>query len=76
MYLVASVSHGAASRIVNPDGEVIAETTEGLAAADLDLTTESRLWWLSVGPADGELKSLVIQERRPDSYKPLSETIP
>jgi predicted amidohydrolase len=71
VYLVASVSHGAASRIVNPDGEVIAETTEGLAAADLDLTKESRLWWLSVGPADGELKSLVIQERRPDSYRDL-----
>jgi predicted amidohydrolase len=76
VYLVTSVSHGAASRIVNPDGEVIAETTEGLATADLDLTTESRLWWLSVGPADGELKSLVIHERRPDSYRPLIETNP
>jgi len=29
------------------------------------------VWWLSVGPADGELKSLVIQERRPETYKRL-----
>ena len=76
VYLVASISDGAASRIVNPDGEVIAETTDGLATAELDLRRESRLWWLSVGPADGELKSLVIQERRPDSYKPLIDTNP
>ena len=71
IYLVASVSDGRASRIVDPDGEVVAETTDGLATADLDLERESRLWWLSVGPADGELKSLVIQERRPETYKPL-----
>ena len=71
LYLVASVSEGAASRIVDPDGEVIAETTDGLAVAELDLARESRLWWLSVGPADGELKSLVIQERRPETYKSL-----
>lgn len=76
VYLVASVSDGAASRIVNPDGEVIAETTDGLATAEFDLRRESRLWWLSVGPADGELKSLVIQERRPDTYRPLVETNP
>lgn len=71
IYLVTSVSEGAASRIVNPDGEVVAETTDGLATADLDLAKESRLWWLSVGPAYGEAKSLVIQERRPDTYKAL-----
>ena len=68
VYLVTSVSHGLASRIVDPDGEVVAETTDGLATATLDLARESRLWWLSVGPADGEAKSLVIQERRPDTY--------
>jgi predicted amidohydrolase len=71
LYLVGSVGDGAASRIVNPDGEVIAETADGLTSAELDLTRQSRLWWLSVGPADGELKSLVIQERRPETYKPL-----
>ena len=71
VYVVASVSDGADSRIINPDGEVIANTTDGLATADLDLNKESRLWWLSVGPADGEAKSLVIEERRPDTYKDL-----
>jgi len=76
VYLVAAVSDGAPSRIVNPDGEVIAQTTDGLATAELDLRRESRLWWLSVGPAAGELKSLVIQERRPDSYKRLLDPNP
>lgn len=71
VYLVASVSAGADSRVISPEGEVVADTTDGLATADLDLNKESRLWWLSVGPADGEAKSLVIQERRPDTYKDL-----
>jgi predicted amidohydrolase len=69
--VIAAVSEGRASRIINPEGEVVAETTDGLATADLDLDRESRLWWLSVGPADGEAKSLVIQERRPETYKDL-----
>jgi predicted amidohydrolase len=71
VYLVTSVGDGRASRIVNPDGEVMAETTDGLATADIDLRKEWREWWLSVGPAYGEPKSLVIEERRPDTYKPL-----
>lgn len=68
VYVVTSVSQGLASRIVDPDGEVVVEATDGLATATLDLARESRLWWLSVGPADGEAKSLVIQERRADTY--------
>ena len=68
VYVVTSVSKGLASRIVDPDGEVVAEATDGLATANLDLTKESRQWWLSVGPADGEAKSLSIHERRPDTY--------
>ena len=69
VYLVTSVSEGRASRIVNPNGEVMAETTDGLATAEIDLAKEWREWWLSVGPAYGEAKSLVIEERRPDTYK-------
>ena len=68
VYLVTSVGDGRASRIVNPDGEVMAETTDGLATAEIDLSKEWREWWLSVGPAYGEAKSLVIEERRPDTY--------
>jgi len=70
-YLVAATSEGRDSRIIDPDGEVVAETTDGLATADLDLNRETRQWWLSVGPADGEPKSLVIQERRPETYQDL-----
>ena len=73
VYLVTSVGEGRASRIVNPDGEVMAETTDGLATADIDLSQQWREWWLSVGPAYGEAKSLLIEERRPDTYKPLVE---
>jgi predicted amidohydrolase len=73
VYLVTSVGEGRASRIVNPDGEVMAETTEGLATADVDLSKEWREWWLSVGPAYGEARSLVLEERRPDTYKALVE---
>jgi predicted amidohydrolase len=72
-YLVTSVAEGRASRIVNPNGEVMAETTDGLATADIDLRKEWRHWWLSVGPAYGEAKSLVIEERRPDTYGPLAK---
>ena len=73
IYLVASVSEGRDSRIIDPDGEIVAETTDGLATANIDLDRESRLWWLSVGPADGEAKSLVIQERRPETYHDLPD---
>jgi predicted amidohydrolase len=68
VYLVAATSEGRDSRIIDPDGEVVADTTDGVAAAELDLNKETRQWWLSVGPADGEPKSLVIQERRPETY--------
>lgn len=71
VYLVTSVAEGRASRIVNPNGEVMAETTDGLATAEIDLRKKWRYWWLSVGPAYGEAKSLVIEERRPDTYGPL-----
>ena len=68
VFIVTSVSAGLASRIVDPDGEVVVEAADGLASATLDLARESRQWWLSVGPADGQAKSLVIQERRADTY--------
>ena len=71
VYLVTSVGQGCASRIVNPNGEVMAETSDGLATADIDLRKTWREWWLSVGPAYGEPQSLVIEERRPDTYKTL-----
>jgi hypothetical protein len=50
---------------------VLAETTDGIATADIDLDKETRVMWLSVGPAEGEPKSLYIKERRPDTYGPI-----
>lgn len=73
VFLVASSGlRGTASRIVDPNGKVLAETDDGIAAAEIDLGDETRVRWLSVGPGDGEAKSLYIKERRPDTYGPLS----
>ncbi len=72
VYIASAIAAGKpASRIVSPEGEVLAETTGGYAAADLDFNRETRVEWLSVGPAEGEAKSLYIKERRPDTYGPL-----
>lgn len=62
------------SRIIDPRGDVLAETAEpfGIATAEIDLDREQRLHWLSVGPGDGEARSLYIHERRPDTYAPLT----
>ncbi len=71
VYLVSSNTVGdSPSRIIDPTGEVLAETPErfGIAVADIDLDREWRVYWLSVGPATGEAKSLYIKERRPDTY--------
>jgi predicted amidohydrolase len=79
VYLVASSTVAQSpSRIVDPTGEVLAETLDpfGIAVSDIDLDREDRLHWLSVGPADGEARRLYIRERRPDTYGILSETSP
>jgi len=71
VYFVSSTTVGdAPSRIIDPTGEVLAETGEplGIAVAEIDLDKEWRVYWLSVGPATGEAKSLYIKERRPDTY--------
>lgn len=77
VYLVSSntVGHGGASRIIDPVGNVLAETAApfSVAFAEVDLDQEYRLHWLSVGPGDGEARSLYIRERRPDTYNPLTE---
>lgn len=76
VYLVsANVVGKSPSRIIAPDGEVLAETAEGaVVAADLDLNQEWRTFWLATGPSFGEGKSLYIQERRPDTYGTLIES--
>lgn len=71
VYLVTSATGSIPSRIIDPNGQVLAETNEGIAAAEIDLAQQWRVRWLSVGPADGEAKSLYIKERRPDTYRVL-----
>jgi predicted amidohydrolase len=69
VYIASSIGVGdLASRIVAPTGDVLAETTDGIASAQIDLDKETRVMWLSVGPSEGEPKSLYIKERRPDTY--------
>lgn len=73
VYLISSATVAKSpSRIIDPSGEVLAETMDGIATADIDLSREWRLRWLSIGPGDGEAKSLYIKERRPDTYGSLT----
>jgi predicted amidohydrolase len=78
VYFVSSTTVGdAPSRIIDPTGEVLAETAEpfGIAVAEIDLGKEWRVYWLSVGPSYGEAKSLYIKERRPDTYGIFTEDV-
>ncbi|HVX67673.1 MAG TPA: carbon-nitrogen hydrolase family protein [Bryobacteraceae bacterium] len=76
LYIASSIGGGnLPSRIVAPTGEVLAETSEGLAVATVDFDREPRVLWLSVGNADGDPKSLYIKERRPDTYGPLAQPL-
>ncbi len=75
VYVVASSTVAKSpSRIIDPDGDVLAETLDrfGIVVSSINLDRESRLHWLSVGPAEGEARSLYIKERRPDTYSALT----
>jgi predicted amidohydrolase len=82
VYLVTSSTVGdTESRIINPKGEIIAETKDkfAYAIAEVDLNKEWRLRYLSVGNGTGEARSLYMRERRPETYGPLmkdSEALP
>jgi predicted amidohydrolase len=76
LYIASSIGGGKqGSRIVAPTGEVLAETSDGFAVSTIDLDRETRVFWLSVGPSDGEPKSLYIKERRTDTYAPLAQPL-
>jgi predicted amidohydrolase len=62
---------GKPSRIISPDGEIQAEIGPGDAAicsVNVDLGQPYYKYWLSVGPAYGEPRKVLIKERRPDTY--------
>jgi predicted amidohydrolase len=69
VFLIASSTQAQSpSRIIDPNGRVLAETADGIASAEIDIDQHTRVYWLSVGAADGEGKSIYIKERRPDTY--------
>jgi len=76
VYLIASATVGdTPSCIINPEGKVLARTTGNFdyVVREIDLNKQWRVNWLSVGPGMGEAKSLYQQERRQDTYAPLSQ---
>ncbi len=70
VYLVSAMTQDWPSRIVDPKGEVLAETSArfGVALAEVDLDRQDGVYWMSIGPGMGEPKSLYIRERRPETY--------
>ena len=56
--------------IVTPDGEVLAHTDEDLTPvmAEIDLNEKQRMFWLSVGPAQGEIHGIYRFEKNPKSF--------
>ncbi len=58
------------TRIVTPDGTVLVHTNTDLAAAvaEIDLNEKQRMFWLSVGPADGEIHGIYRFEKNPKSF--------
>jgi predicted amidohydrolase len=77
VWLVASSTvTDSPSRILNPQGEVVADANGDFAhaIADVDLNQQWRLRYMSVGNGEGEPASLMIKERRPDAYAPLLDT--
>lgn len=70
LFFVSSGTVSDASRIITPNGDVLAEARGNFSYVlqELDLNQEWRLKYLSAGSAAGEGKSLFITERRPDTY--------
>ena len=72
---VAGVNHVDApgllpSKIINPRGEVLAQTMEhlGVAVAEIDFNAPNYIYWLSVGAADGDPRNVYAHERQTDGY--------
>lgn len=59
------------SKIIAPDGEILAQTDEiGEAAiAEIDLNDKKQIYWLSIPAAYSEPNNVYMSERRPELYK-------
>ncbi len=78
--VVAGVNHAKASdqpisRIISPQGEILAGTNEdmGVAVATIDLNKPNYAFWFSVGGRYGDKRDINILERRPSTYGKLVE---
>ncbi|MGH7995207.1 MAG: carbon-nitrogen hydrolase family protein [Opitutaceae bacterium] len=79
VYLISSATlTNNQSRITNPAGEVVATTAGDFSFAlkDIDLNQRWRKRYMSVPSGTGESRSLLIKERRPDTYHVLVEGDP
>ncbi len=58
------------ARIISGQGEVLSESEEdgSYIFADIDFSRRTRQFWLSVGPSEGESRTIFVEERRPDTY--------
>lgn len=72
---ISCVNHAKASpwpqsRIVGPDGVIIAGTMDdcGVACATIDLDAPFKAFWFSVGPSYSEKHDIYLAEARPDTY--------
>jgi predicted amidohydrolase len=68
VFLLASCTDNcskAPSRVIAPDGNVLAETREpnSIAVADIDLNARIESHWLSVGPYDSEIRNVYDHSR-------------
>lgn len=63
------------SKIIAPDGTVIAQTNEDgkSAFAEIDLNEKTKIYWLSAAAAYSVPGNVYMNERRPDLYKDISE---
>ena len=72
-FVTSSTVTDAPSRIINPQGEVVADAIGNFAyaVAEVDLNQEWRQRYMSVGNGYGEPARFLVKERRPDTYQPL-----
>lgn len=56
------------SRIIGPEGDVLAYVKLDCAVATVDLNKPSYQYWFSVGPAWGENRGVYFNERMPQAY--------
>lgn len=74
-FVTSSTVTDSPSRVINPQGEVVAEAISNFAfaVADVDLNQEWRQRYMSVGNGYGEPARFLVKERRPDTYEILQQ---